>query len=156
MATIKKVYEEIHAFLEANKDLKVSKIIAEVEVLMSAKTGGGGKANFHRNEAGEVVAVQCYYFKRWFPVAEMPIGAKKSSASGLSSMTKEGTSNWTKQQAAAKKAKDALLSEISTSTEAIDIAARLAEIDVAKDAILEPVAHPGFDTLEECLQAIGQ
>lgn len=157
MATIKKAFVEIHELLTANTDRKVSSIMDELTALMSAKTGsgGGGKANFHRNEAGEVVAVQCYYFKRWFLVDQMPFGAKASSASGLSSMSKEGTSNWTKQQAEAKKAKAQLLTDVAEGKVAAEaVPAELAKIEAAREEIKAPETNPGFETLEEALASI--
>ena len=107
--TIKKVFVELHAFLEANADRKIKSILEEITILMSAKVAGStGASNVHKNEAGEVTHVLDYYFKTWMPVATVEFGAKASSASGLNTMCKEGVANWTKQQREFKKAKEAL------------------------------------------------
>lgn len=158
MSAIKKVFlplmEVINAALEADPKTKVSAILPELEALMSAKSGsGGGKATtFHRNEAGEVVGVKCYYHCLWMDPRVAEFGEKKSSASGLNSMSKDGMSKWTKQNAAAKKAKEELLGKVGTGEVAADqIAAELAKIDAERETVHAREDGYGFATLEELL-----
>lgn len=156
MSAIKKVFaplmEAINAALEADPKVKVSAILPELEALMSAKSGsGGGKATtFHRNEAGEVTAVKCYYHGLWMDPRVAEFGEKKSSASGFNSMCKDGMSKWTKQNAAAKKAKEELLAKVGTGEVAADqIAGLLAQIEADREVIHPREDGYGFATLEE-------
>lgn len=160
MATIKKAYVAIIDLLKANASLTVEEILPQAIELAQAKVGtGGGKATtFHRDEEGTVVAIQCYYHKRWFDPRVTEFGLKASSASGYNSMTKDGQSKWNKQQAAAKKAEQGLLDLV--------VAGELnpADIPAEKDAIaaeaklITPLLDDdgvvaGYETLEELLAA---
>ena len=62
MSKVKKVFAPLAEFLQANTDKTVGEVLTEALAFMAAKTGGGGShaTTFHRNEAGEVVAVRCY------------------------------------------------------------------------------------------------
>jgi hypothetical protein len=157
MATIKKAFQPIISFLEANRDSKVKTILDGVIELASAKTGGGGRSseNVLRDAEGNVVAVFCYYHKKYEPVADVEYGKKATSSTGLNSMCKEGTSNWTKQQRAAKKAGEELLSQVSAGEIAIeDIEAMRTQIKEDTAAITPRADGIGFDTLEEAQAAL--
>ena len=112
---VKKAFVELVDFLEANKDSKVKTILDSViEICSAKKAGGGAGSNCIKDADGKVTHVFCYYHKMWEPVETVPYGVKTSSATGLNSMCKEGTSMWTKQQRAAKKANEELLTAVST------------------------------------------
>lgn len=93
--TIKKQFEALHALLEANKNKKVSTLMPQLIELMETKQL---QKTFKTDKDGNVTHVFCYYHKEWEEVALIPYGNKKSSASGLNSMCKEGVKQWTKQQ----------------------------------------------------------
>lgn len=159
MSGIKKAFlpivEALRAAMEADPKVKVASILGDIEALASAKSGaGGGKATtFHRDEAGNVVAVKCYYHSLWMDPRVAEFGEKKSSASGFNSMSKDGMSKWTKQNAAAKKAKEELLLKVQSGEIAADqIADQLAAIDAERSAVIAREDGYGFATLEECLQ----
>lgn len=136
---IKKAYQEIVAYLEDNQGSKVKTILPGVIELASAKSGGGGGggSTIRRNEAGEVTHIFCYYHKMWEPIAEVEFGKKATSPTGLNNMCKEGTSQWTKQQRVAKKAKEALLDDVAQGIVAPgDIVAKQADIDTARALIV--------------------
>lgn len=159
MSAIKKAFapivDALRAAIDADPKVKVASILDQIVELASAKSGaGGGKATtFHRNEAGEVTGVKCYYHGLWMDPRVVEFGEKKSSASGLNSMSKEGMSKWTKQNAAAKKAKEELLLKVQSGEVAADsIASELARIEAEKDAVHPREDGYGFATLEE-LQA---
>lgn len=162
MATIKKAYKEIVSLLEANRDQQVSDVIDSVIELASAKTGGGGgKASaFHRAEDGTVLAVRDFYFKRWVSPLVMEFGEKKSSPSGLNSMSKEGVSKWTKQQREYKKASEDLLQQMLTGELTQDeLPAHMEEIEQAREEIqpIESVeGYEGFDNLDACLADLSE
>ena len=159
MSGIKKAFlpivEALRTAMEADPKVKVASVLGDIEALASAKSGaGGGKATtFHRDEAGNVVAVKCYYHGLWMDPRVAEFGEKKSSASGFNSMSKDGMSKWTKQNAAAKKAKEELLLKVQSCEIAADqIADQLAAIDAERSAVIAREDGYGFATLEECLQ----
>ena len=133
---VKKSMVGIIEFLNENLNKSVKSIIDEVTALASTKTKAGtGTAmasTFIKDAADATVAVFDYYFKRWMPLvgdAAVDFGAKASAASGFASMSKEGTSLWTKQQAAAKKATTQILVDVENG----DL--EVSGISAAKEAI---------------------
>lgn len=166
MSKAKKVFEPIIAILTAaiaaNPKVRVSEILGEVQEACRARVGegAGGKATtFHKNEAGVVVGIRDFYFQKWFDPRVVPTGAKANTPSGYNSMSKTGLNQWTKQQAEAKKAKDALLVAVGAGEVTADaIGTKLQEIEDARNAVIAlPVAEDGstlyFDTLEDLLAA---
>ena len=153
---IKKAYVDVVAFLEENKDSKVKTILPAIIELCSAKVGGGRNAeNVLRNEAGEVVAVFCYYHKMYEPVADVEYGKKATSSTGLNNMCKEGTSNWTKQQRAYKKAGEEMLTSIQNGEmEVGDMEAVRAEHTAAKDLVVTREDGIGFASLDDAKAAL--
>ena len=111
---IKKAYQGIIAFLKDHSDHKVKSILDEVIAMASAKTGGGARAasTVKYDADGNVVAIFCYYHKKWEDPSVVEYGARASAQSGLNNMCKEGTSQWTKQQRAAKGAQNDLLIDV--------------------------------------------
>lgn len=155
---IKKAYVEIIALLEDNMDAPVSSIFEQAVALASAKTGGGaGRAtNFVKDDEGNVVGIQCYYFKKWFSLDDVEFGKKAGSATGFNSMCKVGLGHWTKQQRAYKNAQAALLEQVATGEVAADeVAHKMAELEEAKNTIVElPEGMVAYDSAEELLEAI--
>jgi len=136
---IKKAYQDVVDYLEANQGSKVKTILPDVIAMCSAKSGGGGGggAQFRKDADGNVTDIFCYYHKKWEPVAEVEFGKKATSPTGLSNMCKEGTSAWTKAVAAAKKAKAQLLDDVANEVVAPgDIKAKTADIDTARALIV--------------------
>lgn len=162
MSKVKKVFEPIVALLlaaiETNPKVRVSDVIAEVQELAKARVGegGGGHATtFHKNEAGEVVGLRCYYFQKWFDPRTVETGKKANTPSGYNSMTKAGLNAWTKQQREYKAAKDGLLTQVAAGEVPQDqIGAKLEEFEKNRAAIIAlPEGAVGYDTLEELLAA---
>lgn len=158
MSSIKKAFlpiiEALRVALEQDPKVKVSAILGDIEALASAKSGaGGGKATtFHRDEHGNVVAVKCYYHGLWMDPRVAEFGEKKSSASGLNSMCKDGMSKWTKQNAGVKKAKEDVLTRVqSGELDASQIADELARIEAESKVIHPREDGYGFTTLDEVL-----
>lgn len=115
--TIKKDFVSIVAFLEENKNKKVSTILDELKGMCSKKTND---KTFELDEDGNVTRVFCYYHKCWEDVATYTYGPKKNTASGLNTMCKEGVSNWTKQQRVAKQERANLLTRLGEGEMSID------------------------------------
>ena len=145
---IKKVFQPIVDFLEANRDSKVKTVIDGVVELCSAKAGGGGASTFVKNAEGVVTHIFCYYHKKWEEVGPCEYGAKASSPTGYNSMCKIGTSEWTKQQRAAKKANEELLTKVATGeVNPSDIAKHQEDINAEKSKIVARPDGLGVDTL---------
>tara|TARA_R110001632_G_scaffold178976_4_gene298791 strand:+ start:1284 stop:1772 length:489 start_codon:yes stop_codon:yes gene_type:complete len=117
MTTIKKDYQAIIAFLEANKNKHVKTILEELKGMCTKKTND---KTFELDEDGNVLRVFCYYHKCWEDVDTYTYGPKKNTASGLNTMCKEGVSQWTKQQRVAKQSKELLLTKLGTGELEID------------------------------------
>ena len=126
MTTIKKDYQAIVAFLEENKTKKVSTILEELKGMCTKKTND---KTFILDSEGNVVSVFCYYHKCWEDVSIYAYGPKKSTASGLNTMCKEGVSKWTKQQRVAKQEGAALLTKLGSGEMVVS------ELDEAQAAI---------------------
>lgn len=149
--TIKKSYLDLVTFLEENKAKKVSSILDEIY----AMTKQSHKAKtFLLNDKGEVYAVFCYYHKQWELLDEVPYGVKASSTTGFNTMCKVGTSEWTKQNNAAKQVGSTVL----TMLEQGDIQAD--EIAETKERLLEAAKQInttnmpiGYQTEEDAEQA---
>lgn len=154
--TIKKAFQPIVSLLEeADPSTTVADILPQViELTKTARgSGGGGVANFHRNDDNEVVAIRCGYYKKWFDPREVAFGLKSSSASGYHTMCKEGVANWVRQNKEQKQAREQLLRDVANGEiDAADVPAVLAQIDEDAKAILD-TDLVGYDTLEELLQA---
>lgn len=136
---IKKAFAPIVELLEQNKDAKVSDVLEQVIALTSAKTGGGGRTSNQvlRDDKGNVTHIFCYYHKMWEPVDKVEFGKKASSPTGYSNMCKEGTSQWSKQQREAKKAKEELLAQVTEGkVKPQDIPAKMEAIDKARTRIV--------------------
>lgn len=148
---IKNVFKPIMDLLVENKDVKVSKILAQVEALASAKTGGNTSSTVVKDNTGKVVAILDYYFKRYMPLVgplAVEFGVKTKTTSGLNTMCKEGVSAWTKQDREAKKARIDLFAKVKAREINVDaIDAEEARIEAEKKMIVPTTL--GFATLEE-------
>ena len=143
----KKAYVELVSFLESNKAKKVSTILEEVYRMTQAKQS---QTNSHYNEDGELIAIFCYYHKRWELLSEHTYGAKKGTKTGLNSMCKVGVNQWTKQQAQAKKANGELLLKVSRGEIAIeDIPSVQAEIEAERVSTKYEDDYVGFESIDE-------
>ena len=108
--SIKKPYADIVKFLEDNKEKKVSSILETVLSMCESKKQS---STVIKDANGKIIAIFCYYHKQWELVDEVQYGSKKNSTTGLNTMCKIGTSQWTKQQRDAKNAKTELLMKVA-------------------------------------------
>ena len=106
---IKKQYEELVAYLEANKNRKVSAVLNDVYTICESKTKG---RTFAKNDKGDIVAIFCYYHKQWEMLDAVEYGSKKSSSTGYNTMCKKGVRGWTQTQAQLKKLETELLAKV--------------------------------------------
>ena len=153
---IKKQFEELYAFLEANKNRKVSTLMPELSEMMSRKSAGGANGKTFHKVDDEVVAVFCYYHKQWELVSVAEYGKKASNqATGLNTMCKQGVSAWTKQQRVKKQKSDELLTKVSSGElQPGDIATEQDRILEESKEIVPRSDEHGFDTLEEALEQL--
>lgn len=161
MSSIKKVFTEVHAFLQENAGKKVSSIMSEVEALMSAKQRGntpGALRTAIKDANGATVGILDYFYKRWMPMvgpAAVEFGAKTGSSTGFNSMCKQGVNEWTKRQREAKEANTALLSKVVSGEVApADIPAAQQLIEDTRKAV--PETELGFATYEDIVAYLGE
>jgi hypothetical protein len=155
--TIKKAYQALISFMEANKDKKVSTILDDVKAMCSAKQGGGGGARSFFKVGEEVVAARCGFYEKWFDPKVVEFGNKAGTASGLNSMCKAGVNEWTARNNAVKKARDEGFAEFTEGKITGDeLQARLKAAEDARDAAKTlPEGMVGYDTMEELLTVLG-
>jgi hypothetical protein len=153
MATnVKKIFLPLIALLEANSGKSVKAILPEVLELAASK-GAGGVATASHKVDGQVVAVRCSFFEKWFPVSHVPFGNKEGSATGLNPMCKEGANLFSLMQREYKKGKEAILDKVASGDLAPEkIESELKKLEKARtDRPEYSVEGMGWDTLEECL-----
>jgi alpha-galactosidase/6-phospho-beta-glucosidase family protein len=109
MTTIKKIYQEVHAILSANENKKVKDILPLLEPIMEAQQRD---KNHFEDQHG--LWIFCYYHKEWELTKQVEYGKKANTATGLNSMCKVGTNQWTKQQREFKKFKSELLDKVAS------------------------------------------
>jgi len=150
---VKKQYEELAVFLEANKAKKVNTIMPQLIEMMQRKNNASGQSStFVKDEDGNVVAVYCYYHKMWELVSKAEYGSKKGTATGLNTMCKQGVSMWTKQQRVKKQEEAAILNSVASGELAVEnIAAKQEEI-AEKSKLIEPRADGhGYESADEAM-----
>ena len=129
---IKKDFQAIVEFLEANQNKKVSTILEQLREMCSQSN----TVTFKKDADGNVTEVFCYYHKRWELVSEHEYGKKASNkATGLNTMCKVGYNQWAKQQSIAKKAKEQLLTRVAAGEE-LDINVELELIEAQRQLIV--------------------
>ena len=133
---IKKDFQELIAFLEANEKKSVKTILEQVREMCSAKA----QVTFKKDADGNVTHVFCYYHKVWEEVTADNYGKKASNkATGLNTMCKVGLNQWTKQQREAKKARDELLAKVASGeVPAERLTAELELIEAKRQAVVMP------------------
>lgn len=130
--TIKKSFVEIHNILSSNQDKLVSDILDELMPIFESKQRD---KNHKTDEHG--LWIFCYYHKEWELVKQVEYGKKANTSTGLNSMCKVGTNQWTKQQREFKKARADLLDLVATGELAIeDINEEIAKLEEEKDRIV--------------------
>ena len=103
---------------------------------------------------GELLAVYCYYHKKWELLSGHAYGTKKSTNTGLNTMCKVGVNQWTKQQAEASKVKAELLIDVANGSVApADLNSKLLEIEANRQRIEYFDGYIGYDHTEEALAA---
>jgi hypothetical protein len=137
MSVIKKPFQEVYSILIANEDKKVSTILSELVEIMTSKQRD---KNHYEDEHG--LWIFCYYHKEFELTDQVEYGQKVNTATGLNSMCKVGTNQWTKQQREFKKSKSDLLNQVADGTLAIDdINDKIDELEVIKDTIIPLCDH---------------
>lgn len=147
---IKKQFQPLVEFLLANQNKSVKTILDQVLEMTQTKST---QMASYSDENGQVIAIKCYYFKRWMLLDEVEFGTKKHSTTGYNTMCKIGANQWSKQQRDAQKAKDDLLSQVSTGTIPYgELTDRTAQIEVDRQKIDLSLCPKSYDTLEEALE----
>lgn len=140
--SIKKPFVDVVNFLESHKKDKVSSILEQVKLMCESKK----QANtFIKDSNGNIVAIYCWYHKQWEVLKSVPYGSKKNSTTGLNTMCKIGTSNWTKSQTDAKKEKEKVLIGVSNgSIKPANIIKLMDEIELKRNTINKTNMPKGY------------
>ncbi len=151
MNMIKKDFVSIVELLKNNENKKVSTILDQVLASCEKKWAGGSNGStLFKDSDGKVIAVFCYYHKKWELVSQVEYGSKANTASGLNTMCKEGVSNWTKQQRVAKTKQSEILADVAKGVvEASSINDLIAEVEVERNKIVDREDGHGFVTEED-------
>ena len=156
---VKVIYRELLNFMLDNKERKVKNILEAALGMTSAKKRVRTITTFIKDSEGSVVGVKDSYFDRWMPlVGEQAVvfGTKTGSSSGLNPMSKDGLSQWSKQQTIARKESLALIERIQLDSDAEgflaveDIPAEKERIEAARTAVID--TDLGFETKEELVE----
>jgi len=140
MTTIKKGFIEVYNILVKNEDVLVSDIMSQLVPIMESQQRD---KNHFEDEHG--LWIFCYYHKVWELTSQVEYGKKVNTATGLNSMCKVGTNQWTKQQRDFKASKSSLLEQVADGTLNVeDIKAKIEELEEVKDTIV-PLCDHHFD-----------
>jgi hypothetical protein len=132
--SIKKNFEEVVNFLQANQDKQVKVLMSQIlELVESKKKVSTTKVD----ENGKITHVFCYYHKKWEDVSKVEYGSKASSHTGINTMCKVGVNQWTKQQSDYKKAKNGILDKVSKGEIKVEeIESILTALEIEKNRIV--------------------
>ena len=155
--SIKKDFVQLVELLQTNSNKKVSTLMPQILELATKKSTSSAdhEKTFITDDDGNVVAVFCYYHKKWELTKDCEYGPKKSSASGLNTMCKVGVSAWTRQQRASKKANDELLDKLaSEEIQMSDLASARREIEETRLLVEPRTDVVSYDTFKEVSEVL--
>ncbi len=149
MTTIKKGFIGVYDILIDNKDKKVKDIM---NLILPIMTSQQRDKNHFEDEHG--LWVFCYYHKEWELVSQVEYGSKVNTSTGLNSMCKVGTNQWTRQQREFKKAKADLLNEVADGNIQVeDLQEKIEEFENQKDRIVSLMDHYNILAYQELEEA---
>lgn len=109
MSTIKKGYTELYAILSANTELTVSDLMDQLLPIMQQEV----RDEAHRYVNGRL-EIFCYYHKQWEFADQVEYGKKAGTKTGLNTMCKVGTNNWTTQYRIYKESASKILEKVAS------------------------------------------
>lgn len=149
---VKKSFEEVIKFLEANQNKKVSALLPELLTMCESRKQSSACI---KDSDGNVLAIYCYYHKQWEVVADVEYGSKVNSTTGLNTMCKIGTSMWTKKLNQSKKAKASLIDEVAIGNILPgDIQGHMLDIDSERNKIDTTDMPTGYQSEEDVRKAL--
>lgn len=156
MITIKKDMQDLYNHLQTLENKKLTpKVLEEIAAtyLATKNSNGSGSRTTAYYVNRDLVAVFCYYHKRWELVNSIEYGNKAGTKTGLNTMCKEGVSAWTKSNRQKTKAKDDLLASYTKGDIDSD-AFKTALQALDEPAVIEPHSDEehSFGTIEELEQ----
>lgn len=153
MANVKKVFEDVYQILIDNQNKKVSSILPDLLEIMSRQKNSSGQTKNHHTIDGEVVAIFCWYHKKW-ELSEH-YGKKANSTTGLNTFCREGVSVWTKNQRLKKQIESDLLKEVMAgAVKPEELPAIKEERMKELDSITPREDGHGYDNLEDLLATL--
>ncbi len=151
---VKKIYLEIVKLMENNLDKKVEDILPALMELASKSRAD--ETAFYHPETGKLLAIYCYYHKRWEQVSVHEYGVKRSTKTGLNTMCKEGNRMWNKQYKDSRYREAELLVGLYDGTlKVTDIGQIRHDIETAKFTIKPSEIGVSFSELSELKKEIG-
>jgi hypothetical protein len=145
MTTIKKGFQEVYKILTDNEDKKVSDILEQLIPIFESKQRD---KNHYEDDDG--LWIFCYYHKEYELTDQVEYGKKVNTATGLNSMCKVGTNQWTKQQREFKKDKSELLNKVSSGELKIeDINNEIEKLDDIRTSIVTLFDHHFDEALKD-------
>lgn len=145
---IKKIYKDLVAFLETNKDKAIKNVLPEIYNLTRSKICRVEGDSFIKDKDGKLVAAMCFYYQQWMPLVgenAVEFGVKANTKTGLNTMSKAGLELWLAQQKTATQAGKQIIVDIKTEVLAIkDIGKREDEIELARTFVAKPKI--GYET----------
>ena len=128
----------MYSVLQANADKKVKTIMSLLIPIMESQQ----RDKSHFIDTDGRLQVFCYYHKEWEHVDQVPYGKKANTVTGLNTMCKVGTNQWTKQQREYKASADTILDMVTSGELAYeDIPAKREEFAEVKDRIVPLEVH---------------
>lgn len=151
---VKKAFQPIVAFLEANKDKTVSEILGDVIALTAAKGSRVASASL-KDADGKTWAVRCYWHEQWELVdgeGAVEYGPKANTSTGLNSMCRSGTNQWNAANNGKKKQKEQIFQDLMAQKITHEEAqAQTAELNKPVEKVMDV---PGYATKEEAVAAL--
>lgn len=153
--SVKKAYKEIIDYLNTNQNVKVADVLPKVIEMASAKSNRStAGSTFIKDTEGNVVAINCYFYRRWMPLIgdkAVEFGKKANTTTGLNTMCKAGVSGWSKRERDYKKAQADMLDNVKTGKiKVTDIEAEQQKMEELRKAISE--TDLGFDNKENIVK----
>jgi hypothetical protein len=152
--TIKKDMQPLFDHLQSLSGKKLTdkliQSIAEQYLATKNSNGSGSRTTAYYDDNRDLVAVFCYYHKKWELVSSIEYGKKAGTKTGLNTMCKEGVSAWTKANRSKVKAKYDLLAQYTAGS--IDSEAFKTALQALDEpSIIEPHSDEehSFATIEE-------
>ena len=134
----------MYNILTENEDKKVSEVLEKLIVIMESQ-----QRDKNHQETEHGLEMFCYYHKQWELVSQVEYGQKVNTATGLNSMCKVGTNQWTKQQRDFREDRANLLLRVRDGEITVDmIDSETDKLDIIRKSIIPLIDHHHDEALQ--------